>query len=126
MSDRSADAFIEALGRLERDRDVDTIVGLYADDAVAGNVLRPDEFKGKDGAREFWAAYRDEFGEISSTFRNVVVADGAVALEWSTEGTIDGAAISYAGVTVLELDGDKIRRSCAYYDPSALTRPRRD
>jgi ketosteroid isomerase-like protein len=112
--------FIDALQQLERDGDVEALVALYAADGVAGNVLRVDAFSGVDGAREFWSAYRSQFGEIASTFANVIEADDAVALEWSSTGTINGRTVEYRGVTVVESAGGEIRRTCAYFDPSAL------
>ncbi len=51
-----ADAFVDALGKLEQDSDVDQLVALYPSDAVAGDVPRPDEFEGPDGVRAFWTA----------------------------------------------------------------------
>lgn len=112
--------FIDALQRLERDGDVDALAGLYAADSVAGNVLRVDAFHGVDGAREFWSAYRDQFGEIASTFDNVIEGDGTAALEWSSKGTINGRPVEYRGVTVLEAGDGELRRTCAYFDPTAL------
>lgn len=118
--DGIAARFIDALQRLERDGEVDALVELYAPDAVAGNVLRVDAFSGTDGARTFWTAYRDQFGEIASTFANIVEGDDAAALEWSSTGTINGRDVEYRGVTVLESAGGALRRTCAYFDPTAL------
>lgn len=121
---RSADGiaarFIDALQRLERDGDVEALVGLYAADSVAGNVLRVDAFHGADGAREFWSAYRSQFGEVTSTFANVIEGDDTAALEWSSTGTSNGRPVEYRGVTVLEAAGGELRRTCAYFDPTAL------
>ena len=112
--------FIDALRRLEEDGDVEALVGLYASDAVAGNVLRVDGYRGPDGAREFWTAYRHQFRTVTSTFDNVVQGDGVAALEWSSTGTVNGRSVAYRGVTVLEADGDAVSRTCAYFDPTAL------
>jgi len=111
--------FIDALQRLEREGDVEALVELYAADGVAGNVLRIDAFHGADGAREFWSAYRGQFGEIASTFVNVIEGDTA-ALEWSSTGTINGRSVEYRGVTVVEAADGEVRRTCAYFDPTAL------
>lgn len=69
----------------------------------------------------FWEAYRDTFGEVASTFRNVIVSDGRAALEWTTTGTsAAGASISYEGVSILEIADSKITRFRAYFDPHDL------
>jgi ketosteroid isomerase-like protein len=124
MSKEMAEKFVEALGRLEAERDLESIVSLFADDCEVGNVVTPEPFTGRGGAREFWGAkYRDTFGEVRSTFRNVFAGEGHAALEWTTEGTAsDGTPIRYDGVSVLELDGQSVRRFRAYFDAGSLGR----
>ena len=124
MSEQTAEKFIEALGRLEAERDLEAIVNLFADDCEVGNVVSPEKFRGRDGAREFWGAkYRDTFGEVKSTFRNVFANETRAALEWTTEGTTgDGTPVKYDGVSILETDGEQIRRFRAYFDAGALGR----
>ena len=124
MSNELAEKFVEALGRLESERDLETIVSLFADDCEVGNVVTPEPFKGREGAREFWGAkYRDTFGEVRSTFRNVLAAENFAALEWTTEGTSgDGTPIQYDGVSILETEGGRVKRFRAYFDAGALGR----
>ena len=72
MSEQIAKRFIEALGKLEAGRELEELVRLFAPDAEVGNVVSPEKFHGQEGAREFWGAkYRDTFGEVRSTFRNI-------------------------------------------------------
>ncbi len=88
-----------------------------------GNLLAPDHFHGPDGARTFWAEYRGTFESARSTFRNVIAGNGNAALEWTTEGTsFEGTPLSYAGVTVLEIEEGKVSRSSAYFNPKELGR----
>ncbi len=123
MPQSLADRFVEALGRLESQRDVDTIVSLFSDNAETGNVVVPEKFHGQDGVREFWTKYRETFGEMRSTFRNRFASESRAALEWSTEGTtVSGTPVHYDGVSILEMDGDKITRFRAYFDAGALGR----
>ncbi|HWS89526.1 MAG TPA: nuclear transport factor 2 family protein [Pyrinomonadaceae bacterium] len=124
MSEQVAKRFVEALGRLEAGRELETMVGLFAPDAEVGNVVSPEKFRGREGAREFWGAkYRDTFGEVRSTFRNVFATENRAALEWTTEGTAnDGTPVRYDGVSIIETDGGEIRRFCAYFDAGALGR----
>lgn len=124
MSEQIAKRFIEALGKLEAGRELEEIVRLFAPDAEVGNVVSPEKFHGQEGAREFWGAkYRDTFGEVRSTFRNVFAAGDRVALEWTTEGAAnDGTPLKYDGVSILETDGEQIKRFCAYFDAGALGR----
>lgn len=117
----TAEKFIEALGKLEQERDLDTIVSLFAENCEVGNVVASENFEGAGGAREFWKNYRQTFGDVKSEFHNKIISEGAAALEWTTTGTgTDGAEIEYDGVSILETAGGKITRFYAYFDPHAL------
>ena len=124
MSEQVAKRFVEALGRLEAGRELEEMVRLFAPDAEVGNVVSPEKFRGPEGAREFWGAkYRDTFGEVKSTFRNVFANETRAALEWTTVGTAaDGSPVNYDGVSILEFGGGKITRFCAYFDAGDLGR----
>jgi ketosteroid isomerase-like protein len=125
VSKEVADDFVEALRKLEEDRDVEPLVEIHADDCEAGNVSVSETFRGHEGLREFWTEYRKTFGEMKSTFRNVFATGEEEALEWTTEGTSDGDSVSYDGVSILEVEGGKIRRFMAYFDSRRLTPPSR-
>jgi ketosteroid isomerase-like protein len=121
MSKEVADHFVEALRKLEEDRDVEALVEIHAEDCEVGNVSVSGTFRGHDGLREFWTEYRKTFGEMKSTFRNVFATEEGAALEWTTEGTSDGEDVSYDGVSILEIEGSKVHRFMAYFDSRALT-----
>ncbi len=123
MSEQVANAFIQALWTLEETKDAEPLASLYTEDALVGNMIAPDHYQGQDGARTFWTEYRGTFDAAKSKFRNVIAGDGSAALEWTTEGTsFNGSPLSYSGVTILEIEGGKVTRSSAYFDPSALGR----
>jgi ketosteroid isomerase-like protein len=104
MSKEVADRFIEALRKLEEERDVEALLEIHTEDCEAGNVSVQETFRGHDGLREFWTNYRKTFGEMRSTFRNVFATEERAALEWTTEGTSDGDTVAYDGVSILEIE----------------------
>ena len=115
--------FIDALQALERHRDPAEMIGLFIENSEVGNIVSHRTFTGLEGAREFWETYRDTFGEVASTFRNVIVGDGRAALEWATTGTsFAGALIAYEGVSILEIEDAKITRFRAYFNAHDLGR----
>ena len=115
--------FIDALAVLEGERNADRITALFGPESEVGNIVSPRQFSGVEGARAFWEAYRDTFGEVASTFRNVIVSDGRAALEWTTTGTSSaGTPIAYEGVSILEMADGKITRFRAYFDAHDLGR----
>jgi hypothetical protein len=59
---------------------------------------------------------------MKSEFRNVIATEEGAALEWTTTGTPSSDSVSYDGVSVLEIEGDKVRRFMAYFDTRDLTR----
>jgi steroid delta-isomerase-like uncharacterized protein len=121
MSKELADRFVEALRELEENRNVEALVGIHTEDCEVGNVSVPETFRGHEGLREFWTSYRSTFGEMKSEFRNVFATEDRAALEWTTEGTSNGDTVSYAGVSILEIEGGKVRRFMAYFDSRDLT-----
>ncbi len=121
MLNSIADRFIAALGKLESSRILDEIAPLFAADSEIGNVIAPEKFNGPEGAREFWSKYRETFEEMRSTYRSQIFSETGAALEWITEGTTkNGNPIRYEGVSILEFEGDKIKRFRAYFNPTAL------
>jgi ketosteroid isomerase-like protein len=120
MAAETARKFIDALHKLEADRDLETIAGLFDESAEVSNVLTEDR---PMDARQFWQHYRDNFEEIKSTFRNEIITEDRAALEWTSEGSsADGNEFKYDGVSILEIDGEKITRFQAYFDPNNLGR----
>jgi predicted ester cyclase len=123
MSDTIAERFIEGLRALEESRNADGLVSLFTQDAEVGNVVAPEKFHGLEGARDFWTKYRDTFEKVKSTFRNRIIDENRIALEWNTVGkAVYGAPVEYSGVSILEVSGEKISRFRAYFDPAALGR----
>ena len=59
---------------------------------------------------------------MRSEFRNVIATEDRAALEWTPEGTSNRNAVSYSGVSILEIEGGKVRRFMAYFDPRDLAR----
>ncbi|HEX8396325.1 MAG TPA: nuclear transport factor 2 family protein [Pyrinomonadaceae bacterium] len=123
MSRELAENFINALRKLEETGEPAEIAALYAENAEIVNVVSPKKFTGIEGAREFWTRYRETFGEMRSEFRNKIVNETSAALEWTTRGiSKENHEITYSGVTILEFKGDKISRSCAYFNAHDLGR----
>lgn len=124
-----AQQFIEALHALEQDQEdaLERIAGLFSDDARLTNAALKQsgrEHSGVEGARAFWAAYRDTFGQVRSEFAQVTSNDKAAGLFWTTRGSdSSGGALEYDGVSLLVFDGSgKIRLFRGYYDTRDLTR----
>jgi limonene-1,2-epoxide hydrolase len=121
MSKEVADGFVEALRKLEENEDVEALVEIHTEDCEVGNVSVSETFRGHQGLRNFWRSYRSVFGEMRSEFRNVFATEEGAALEWTTTGTSNGDSVSYDGVSILEIEGDKVHRFMAYFDPRDLT-----
>lgn len=119
MTDR-VQQFIDALGKLEADGDVDTIAALFAGGADISNPLTEHKGEGEGGAAAFWKSYRGTFDTITSKFRNVVEAGDVACLEWVSDATIKGAEIHYGGVSVLEFGGSGLTAFRTYFDPEKI------
>lgn len=116
-----ARSFIEALRKAESGGDVGPLVATFSEDAELLR-LNGEPYQGLDEARAFWEEYVAQFGVIRSTFTHVTEGTNTVVLEWVSEGTLaDERPLRYLGVSVLEVEGEKIRRLRTYYDSAAFT-----
>jgi ketosteroid isomerase-like protein len=120
MSKEVADGFVEALHMLEEEEDVGAMVEIHTEDCEVGNVSVSGTFRGHEGLREFWTNYRSTFGEMRSEFRNVFATEKGAALVRTTQGNSNGDSGSYDGVSILEIEGGKVRRFMAYFDTRDL------
>jgi len=118
-----ADTFIQALYRLEHDREVESIAALFAPDADVSNPLVKHAHEGEGGAAAFWTSYRAAFETIHSEFRNIVEDDKSSLLEWVSEGTSKSGPFRYGGVSVIEWGEGGITGFRAYFDPAQVLPP---
>lgn len=115
ISDDRARTFATALQTFEKDGDAAAFAALFTDDAVTQRFDARGERRGE--VEQFWQEYRAQFSSISTTFYDVVEGGDRSALEWTSEAELsDGRPITYRGVTVIDLDGDKITRLRTHYD----------
>lgn len=120
MTNRTED-FVAALHELEGGGDLDTFVAVFADDVELYRPETQQHLDGPAGARTFWQQYLATFDHITSDFNRVV--DGRVGvLEWTSTGRRNGGAdITYAGVSLLDFDGDGlVTRFATYFDTQAF------
>ncbi|HYF39362.1 MAG TPA: nuclear transport factor 2 family protein [Gemmatimonadales bacterium] len=121
MAEQLSENFMRAVQHAELTGELDSLLALFRDDAEALNLGRTEPAQGKDELREFWQAYLSAFREIRSEFIHVLDADSGSVLEWVSQGTLpDGSPIEYRGVSVLEVEGDKVRKFRTYYDSAVF------
>jgi steroid delta-isomerase-like uncharacterized protein len=119
---RTAQRFIDALATLEERGDHEEIVALFGDGCQVSNVQLEKPMEGSGGAERYWRQYRHTFKDVKSRFTRITEQDGSAVLEWITEGTLEtGRPIQYRGVSVLQLDGDRISDFMAYFDSRPFT-----
>ena len=121
MASELAERFMRTLQEMEQSGDVEPMVELFAEEAEASNLAHREPHRGREGARTFWQEYLSAFGEVRSTFNNVVESESAIVLEWRSEGRLpSGEPIHYSGVSILEAEGQQVRRFRTYYDSAAF------
>lgn len=119
MTRTRAESFIAALQALEEEGDVEPIVACFAADAALSDLSRTEH--GREGARRFWASYRQQFDSVHSTVSRVIETDNHSVLLWRARGALrQGRRIEYRGVSVLTLRGDEVARFETFYDSAAF------
>ena len=121
MTEEVAYRFIQALGALEQDGEVEPIVSTFTESCEIGTPITPGKLHGREQAREFWRAYRTAYRDIRSTFRNIVIGNNSIALEWTASGVSrQGKEFHYDGVTILDTAGSRITHFRSYFDGRAV------
>ncbi|HEX2219941.1 MAG TPA: nuclear transport factor 2 family protein [Gemmatimonadales bacterium] len=121
MAEQLSEQFMSALQDAERTGTLDALLALFHDDAEALNLGRTEPVQGREGLREFWQAYLSAFREIRSEFTHVVEGGSGSVLEWISRGTLpDGSPVEYRGVSVLEVEGGRVRKFRTYYDSAVF------
>ncbi len=121
MTSEMAERFMHTLQQIEDSGDVEPLVAMFTEDAELVNLAMTEPLKGHDGARRFWQKYLSVFERIHSQFTHVVEGDRAAVLEWISEGALsNGEPVKYRGVSVIEIDNDRVCRFRTYYDSAVF------
>jgi ketosteroid isomerase-like protein len=121
MTQEVAYHFIQALSALEEDGEVDPIVATFSESCEIGTPVIPEKLHGKAQARAYWTGYRTAYRIIHSTFRNIVIGETSVALEWTASGiNRAGNPFQYDGVSILDTIGDSITHFRTYFDSRVI------
>lgn len=114
--------FIEGLWELERNANSDSLLQVFSDDCSVGNVELDHPLQGTAGAARFWEEYRKTFEQLESRFSRITETEQVAVLEWTTQGKLKtGRDITYRGVSILTLEGNKIIDFMAYFDSRHFT-----
>jgi len=121
MTQEVAFRFIQALNALEEEGEVEPIVATFAEFCEIETPVISQRLQGIAQAREFWAAYRLAFRDVHSTFRNIVIGDNSIALEWTANCVNrSGKEFHYNGVSILDTSGAQITHFRTYFDSRAM------
>jgi ketosteroid isomerase-like protein len=106
-------------------RDLDTILGMSHEDSIfefPGRTVMGGRFQGREEIGAWYQRWFDRMPQIHFTLRHVSVdrifalgATNAVHVEWDLDETDrEGHAYHLTGVTAMEVEGGKVRRSKEY------------
>ena len=118
MPSANTQRFIEALKQTEIEQDASILAAIFAEKAELSNLGAS-----ASDPKAFWTDYLAMFDTIASEFTLVAEVDNRAVLEWESKGKIRGGKpIDYRGVSVLEWEGDRIRKFRTYYDTAPFVR----
>lgn len=121
MANSVTERFIDALENAEQTKSTDDLVKIFTENCVLDSIANHNPSEGSEGAEKFWKAYLSTFQSIESEFSNVVEAEKTAVLEWTSKGKLaDGHPITYRGVSILEIEGEKVAKFRTYYDSAAF------
>jgi steroid delta-isomerase-like uncharacterized protein len=126
-----AAAFVAAFERAWNAHDLDALAALVADDFEGTDVAESGVAYGPEGFRRQAAVYLTAFPDLRLTFDEVFVNGDRLAVRWRTEATHTGPflrippthrRVNGKGVTLLTLEGGRVRRSERVWDVANLLR----
>jgi ketosteroid isomerase-like protein len=121
MATELTNAFMRSLQQAERTGQIEPLMELFHPDAEALNLGRTEPARGREAVGEFWRAYLSAFADIRSEFTNVIQGEDGAVLEWISRGALpNGEPVEYRGVSVLEMEGDRVRKFRTYYDSAVF------
>ena len=124
VRDETTRQFIAALRHLEQKRDLEPMGSLFTDEAPVSSIDGHGTRYGPDGITALFDEYLRQFDEVRTTFTQVTEGENHAALEWSTDAVrAGGHPVTYTGVTIIDLDGDRVTGFRTVYDSAALMGP---
>jgi ketosteroid isomerase-like protein len=100
-------------------RDIDALVGCFAEDYDSAQPAHPDRaFRGREQVRANWSAIFASVPDFRSELVRADTAGGTEWSEWRWQGTqADGSRLDMAGVIVLGVRGDQVAWARLYVEP---------
>jgi ketosteroid isomerase-like protein len=115
--------FADTVNQIEQTGDVEPLIELFSDNSTLLSPEREIVASGRDAIRKFWSLYLHSFQTVRSTFTRIRSSGELGILEWESEGTLqNGAPFHYCGVSLLDVNDDRVQRFATYYDTAALVR----
>ena len=104
--------------------DVERIAAHFTDDAIYEDVSLGAVHRGRAAIRAFARGTFTALPGFAMTQRSLRQGDGWATLEWVMSGTdsATGKRFSVRGVSVMELDGGRIRRNSDYWNMADFQR----
>ena len=87
-------------------RDIDAVIGLYADDVVYSSEPFREPYRGLTGVREYVSQAFAEEDDIHATFAEPIVGESGAAVAWWATLRENGEEITLAGTSLLRFDDD--------------------
>jgi steroid delta-isomerase-like uncharacterized protein len=111
--------------------DLDVVDEIYAEDFVLHDPSSPDGTRGREGYREYVAAYRDAFPDAEYVVEELVAEGDAVVMRYTASGTHEGElmgveptgeAVSVTGMELYHVDDERITEMWTNYDALGVLR----
>ena len=95
---------------------------VYTEDGVYEDVPFGETLEGRAAIAEYLQAYFEEAREGALTVESAVAIPGGFVVQWRDAFTHapTGAAVSYRGVSLLEVADGRVARETAYYDQATI------
>jgi len=110
---------IERLHQAQNQHDLEAFLTYFDPDYQSEQPCHPDRaFGSRDQVRKNWSNIFTNFPNFRSELLGSVTQGDRVWIEWHWDGTrVDGTRFAMRGVTIFEVQNDRIRSGRLYMEP---------
>ena len=113
------------------EHDVNRVLSLFSPNCVEVDINQASPHYGLEGVRKTMRLYLDAFPDLHFTKEEAIAEDDRLVILWTAEGTHAGAImhipatgrrITVRGMSLLEVERERIRRAIYVWDAAAMLR----
>jgi len=125
VTEEQAQAILSQYREARNTADLDLLDEIYASDVVVHDYSAPEDIRGLDALKSFYAESHAGFPDFRIRFDDVLVAEDQIVSRWTIEATHTGTLrgmpptgrhVTFSGVAIDRIEGGKVVEEWVYFN----------